>query len=140
MNHKQLDKSNQLAAFIDNNPKLFPKIPIKTSINLYGIFDCSGFVAQRQFSTSEQLADELVRNSEFLIIHLGTWLNTPDGDVIETAVGMMISPLYAPEYQLAIDGLKLAAQNQNAMGIQRAQNVVLAGLIVAVAIRLLNRS
>ncbi len=79
----------------------------------------------RQVPTVEQFAKDLLADTEFRSLQLGTWLGTTDGEVIETAVGWVIPPFYRPEYDLAVDGLKLAARLQQQEGQQVAGRVAL---------------
>lgn len=88
-----------------------------------------------QLPTIEQFAIALLQDAEFRSLQLGTWLCTTNGEVIEEAVGMVIDPFYAPEYELAVDGLKLAVQIQQQEGTQAAGMFLLivlgAGLLAA---------
>lgn len=52
-------------------------------------------------------------------------MGTTDGEVIEAAVGSVIPPFYRPEYDLAVDGLKLVARLQQQQGQQVAERVAL---------------
>lgn len=88
-----------------------------------------------QLPTVEEFAAALLQDAEFRSLQLGTWLGTANGKIIEEAVGMVIAPVYVPEYELAVDGLKLAAQIQQQEGTQAAGKFLLivlgAGLIAA---------
>jgi len=79
----------------------------------------------------DQFAKDLVADAEFRSLQLGTWLGTTDGEVIETAVGMAIPPIYRPEYDLAVDGLKLAARLQQQADQEMAGRVALSVLGVS---------
>lgn len=85
--------------------------------------------------TTEQFAKDLLADAEFRSLQLGTWLGTTNGEVITTAVGMVIPPIYKPEFDLAVDGLKRAARLQQNEGQQVAGKVAVsvvgAGLITA---------
>jgi hypothetical protein len=88
-----------------------------------------------ELPTVENFATALVQDAEFRSLQLGTWLGTTNGEIIEEAVGMVIAPVYAPEYELAVNGLKLAARIQQQEGTQAAGKFLLivfgAGLITA---------
>lgn len=62
--------------------------------------------------TFEQVAAELVRNTEFRALQLGTFLNTPTGDFLEEAVALAVPRAFAPEFAVLVDALKLAAKLQ----------------------------
>lgn len=96
-----------------------------------------------QLPTKEQFASSLLQDGEYRSLQLGTWLGTIDGEVIETAVGMVIAPVYVPEYELAVDGLMLAARLQQQEGSQVAGQLLLIGLgagLVAAGIASMVRS
>ncbi|HSS04368.1 MAG TPA: hypothetical protein VLK89_04150 [Solirubrobacterales bacterium] len=66
--------------------------------------------AYRQpYPTAEQLASDLLADSEFDALRLGTWLRSPDGELIAEAVALAIDPAFLPEYDLAVEALRLAA-------------------------------
>jgi hypothetical protein len=54
---------------------------------------------QRRLPPLEQFRRELLEDSEFRALKLGSWLNTTDGKLIEEAVSMVIPPAYAPAYE-----------------------------------------
>jgi hypothetical protein len=116
MNQAQVDKCNQIADFLRRRITFLPN----TSGHPWG-----RTAWQQQLPTVEQFAKDLVADAEFRSLQLGTWLGTTDGEVIETAVGMVIPPFYRPEYDLAVDGLKLAARLQQQQGQQVAERVAL---------------
>lgn len=74
----------------------------------------------------EQFAQELLKDSEFRALQLGNWLRTPEGEVISQAVGMVIPEAYGPAFNLAVDGLTLAAELQAKEGRQTAEGIALA--------------
>ena len=96
--------------------------------------------------TAEQFADWLLAKSEYQSLQLGDWLGTTDGEIISTAVGMVIPPIYKPEYDLAVEGLKLAARKQHEEGrlkvIRGVFKVVGAGCgvgLIVIGVATLNR-
>jgi hypothetical protein len=52
-------------------------------------------------------------------------LSTTDAEIIEAAVAAVIPPIYRPEFDLAVNGLKLAARMQQQEGQQAAGRVAL---------------
>jgi hypothetical protein len=80
--------------------------------------------------TLEQAGAELVRNTEFRALQLGTFLNTPTGEFFEEAVALAVPRAFAPEFGLLVDALKLAAKLQQG---EARGNVILTA-IGAVAI------
>jgi hypothetical protein len=116
MNQAQVAKCNQIAGFLQRRITFIP--------------NASGHPWGRTawwqpLPPVEQFARNLVPDAEFRSLQLGTWLGTTDGEVIETAVGMVIPPFYRPEYELAVDGLKMAARLQQQEGQQVAERVAL---------------
>jgi hypothetical protein len=112
----QVDKCNKIADFLRRRITFLPN----TSGHPWG-----RTAWQQQLPTVEQFAKDLVADAECRSLQLGTWLGTTDGEVIETAVGMVIPPFYRPEYDLAVDGLKLAARLGQQQGQQVAERVAL---------------
>ena len=76
--------------------------------------------------TVEQFAQELLKDSEFRALQLGNWLRTPEGEAISQAVSIVIPEAYGPAFNLAVDGLTLAAELQAKEGRQKAEGVALA--------------
>jgi hypothetical protein len=116
MNQAQVAKCNQIAGFLRRRITFLPT----TSGHPWG-----RTAWQQQLPTVEQFAKDLVADAEFRSLQLGTWLGTTDGEVIEAAVGMVIPPIYKPEYDLAVNGLKLAARMQQQAGQEVAGKVAL---------------
>ena len=116
MNQAQAVTCNQIADFLHR------RIIFIANINGYPW----GWVAwQQPLPSVEQFANELLADAEFRSLQLGTWLGTIDGEVIETAVGMVVPPIYRPEYDLAVYGLKRAARLQQQAGQQAAGKAAL---------------
>jgi hypothetical protein len=82
----------------------------------------------------EALATQLLDDAEFRAIQLGTWLDTPDGQLISSAVLTLLPPAYRPETKLLVEALQLAAQMQQDAGKQRAGRVLIGSLGVAALI------
>lgn len=116
MNQAQVAKCNQIPEFLRRRITFIPN----TSGHPWG-----RTAWQQQLPTVEDFARDLVADAEFRSLQLGTWLGTTDGEVIETAVGMVIPPFYKPEYDLAVDGLKLASRLQQQAGQELAGKVAL---------------
>ena len=116
MNQAQAAKCNQIADFLRRRITFIP--------NVYG-HPWERTAWQQPLLSVDQLAKELVADAEFRSLQLGTWLGTTDGEVIETAVGLVIPPIYKPEYDLAVDGLKLAARLQQQAGQEIAGKLAL---------------
>src|SRR5271157_2105476 len=69
-----------------------------------------GWPADRR--SPEELASALLADAEFAEVGLADWLNSPDGQLIETAVGRVLPMPQAIEFQVLVDALTLAAQAQ----------------------------
>jgi hypothetical protein len=75
--------------------------------------------------TSAQIANELLADAEFRALKLGTWLSTPDGEIIAAAVTALTPPPYKQDIDLLIEALKLAAQEQQ----REAREKIFVGLV-----------
>lgn len=81
--------------------------------------------------TSEDLMREILADPEFAALRLADWLNSPDGEVIASAVAMVIPAPYSAEYRLAVDALTLVAREQQRLGRQKAAALALGVVVVA---------
>ncbi len=81
----------------------------------------------------EQVAAELVRDTEFRALQLGTVLNTPSGEFVEQAVALAVPRAFVPEFALLADALKLAAKLQQG----EARGTVILSAIGAIVIGVL---
>ncbi len=123
MNQAQVAKASQIADFLRRR--------VVFAQNAYGHPWGRAYAGWHTLPTAEQFAKDLVADAEFRSFQLGTWLGTTDGEVITTAVGMVIPPMYKPEYDLAVDGLKLAARMQQQEGQKVALSIVGVSLLGA---------
>lgn len=64
------------------------------------------------YPSAEEIASELLADSEFQALRLATWLRSPDGELIAEAVALVIPPVYRPEFHLAVEALHVAATIQ----------------------------
>jgi hypothetical protein len=85
--------------------------------------------------TPETLAQELLNSAEFRALQLGTWLGTPDGELISAAVHAVMPPPYRQDIDLLIEALKIAAKAQQKDAREKAiaTGVGLAALGVLIA-------
>ena len=60
----------------------------------------------------ELIAASLVRDTEFRALQLGTLLNSPAGEFLEAAVALAVPRAFAPEFELIVEALRLAAKRQ----------------------------
>jgi hypothetical protein len=81
--------------------------------------------------TASEIAKALLADAEFRVLKLGTWLNTPDGELLAAAVTALAPPPYQEDAQLLIEALQLAAQQQQADA--RAKLFVAGALVAAIA-------
>lgn len=79
-------------------------------------------------TSAEDCARALVRDEEFRALQLGTWLNSPDGEVIAAAVQAALPQPYGYEAKVIIEGLQIAAKEQRRQGLKTAGVVSLIGL------------
>ena len=123
MNQAQVAKANQIADFLRR------RVTFVQNANDYPW--SRPYAGWQTLPTSEQFAKDLLADTEFRSFQLGTWLGTTDGEVITTAVRMVIPPIYQPEFDLAVDALKLAARMQQQEGQKVALSIVGARIIGA---------
>ena len=88
----------------------------------------------------KQFRRELLEDTEFQALKLGSWLGTTDGQIIAESVSAVIPPVYGPAYELAVNGLTLAAEDQAKAGRETAGAIALGTLIVAGAVAIAARS
>lgn len=81
--------------------------------------------------SAQTLADELIQLTEFRALRLGTWLASSDGKLVARAVGLVVPPVYRPQYELIVSALMLAAELQRRRDAQLARAVVIGALGVA---------
>ena len=84
--------------------------------------------------TSEYIADALLADGEFRALRLGTWLNTPAGELVATAVAALAPPPYQKDVDLLVEALQLAAQRQQAEARQKLAVGLLGGAALAFAL------
>lgn len=82
----------------------------------------------------EALATYLLQDTEFQALKLGTWLTTPQGEVITWAVSQALPPVYRPYEKLFVQALTRAAELQQEGHRQEVGPVLaFAGLVAVVA-------
>jgi hypothetical protein len=81
---------------------------------------------------AEQLADELFADVEFKALKLGTFLGTPDGQLLTAALNALTPPPYREDLELLEDALRKAAQMQQT----EAREVALRGVVVVAGLAL----
>jgi hypothetical protein len=113
MNVNQTVKRDRLVAFLQQRPGLIPRV------------NPMPWLIQESVLTVDQYSEVLLADAEFRSIQLGSFLGTPDGEIIGGAVGMLIPPIYKPEFDLLVDGLTYAAQLQAREGRQAAGKIAL---------------
>jgi hypothetical protein len=86
------------------------------------------------FEDAESFGTAIADDAGFQAMQLGTWLGTADGSLIAEAVSMVLPPSCRPEYQLVVDGLKIAAGHQRETGWQRATGVAALAIVLGLSI------
>jgi hypothetical protein len=76
--------------------------------------------------SAEQIANALLADTEFRALKLGTWLTTPDGELLAAAVTALAPPPYRQDIELLIAALQLAVQRQQA----EAREKIVKGLVI----------
>ena len=108
----------QITQFLDSYISHWPRDPYWPWARYYGIGWTQPPIAHS--TTPGEVARDLLANAEFRALQLGTWLNTPDGELITAAVEAITPPPYREDIELLAEALKLAAQAQRGEGIGRA--------------------
>ena len=83
-----------------------------------------------QVRSAEHLAEELFADAGFRALKLGTFLKTPDGQLLAAAVGALAPPPYRQDIALLVQALRLAAGMQQ----EQARDMLIKGLVVAVGV------
>jgi hypothetical protein len=85
----------------------------------------------------DDLATELLETVGFRALNLGSWLNTPDGELITAAIGLLAPPPYDIDMRLLADALKIAATKQRTAQLDKAVGM---GVVAAIGAVLLSGS
>lgn len=83
--------------------------------------------------TARDVAGWLLRDAEFRALKLGTWLSTPDGQLVAAAVEALAPPPYGQDAELLITALQFAAQQQQTEARQKILAGVAVGGVLALA-------
>jgi len=108
----------QVTQYLDSYISHWPRDPRWPWGTYYGI----GWTAAPAANSTNpgELAGDLLADTEFRALQLGTWLNQPDGELITAAVEAITPPPYREDIELLTEALKLAAQAQRGEGVGRA--------------------
>ena len=82
--------------------------------------------------TAEELAAKWLAEGDFRALQLGGLLSTPSGEFLAEAVGLVVPTTFAPEFNLIIEALQIAAARQR--GESRTQIAKGAGVGAAVSL------
>jgi hypothetical protein len=82
--------------------------------------------------SAEELAGQMLETVGFRTLKLGSWLNTPDGEIIAAAVELLTPPPYAVDAKLLVDALKIAAAKQRSAEMEKVIGVGVVAAIGAV--------
>jgi hypothetical protein len=80
------------------------------------------------------IAEALLADADFRALRLGTWLSTPDGELVAAAVAALSPPPYDQDITLLIEALKLAAQRQHDEARQKLAAGFLGAAAIAIAV------
>jgi hypothetical protein len=86
--------------------------------------------------SAQQVTAELLADAEFRAIKLGTWLSTPEGEFISAAVTSLMPSLYQADAEVLIEGLQLAARQQQI----EAWKTIAAGVAIGGALFAIGKS
>jgi hypothetical protein len=62
--------------------------------------------------TPQALAEEFLADAGYRALELGTWLSTPTGEFLAEAVSLAVPSTLAPEFDLIVAALTIAAKRQ----------------------------
>jgi hypothetical protein len=85
-------------------------------------------------TTASEIAQELLAMAEFRALRLGSWLNTPNGELIAAAVEQLTPPPYRMDTDLLIDALQIAARSQQRAEREKALGIGVVSAIGAVLV------
>jgi hypothetical protein len=80
--------------------------------------------------SAQQIAEALFADAEFRALKLGTFLNTPDGQLLAAAVEALTPPPYRDDIALLVEALQLAAKMQH----DAARETFVKGVVVALGV------
>lgn len=78
------------------------------------------------------VAGQLMDTTGFRALHLASWLNNPDRELIAAAVGLLAPPLYDMDAQLLIEAIAIAAAKQRTAELDKAVGIGVVAAIGAV--------
>ncbi len=78
------------------------------------------------------VASQLLESAGFRALHLGSWLNTPDGELIAAAVEMLTPAPYDGDAKLLVEAVTIAAAKQRAAELDKAVGLGVVAAIGAV--------
>jgi hypothetical protein len=84
--------------------------------------------------SAHEVAGQMLQTVGFRALRLGSWLNTPDGELIVAAVELLTPPPYAIDAELLVDALKIAANRQRSAELERAVGIGVVAAIGAVLV------
>jgi hypothetical protein len=79
--------------------------------------------------SAEELAGQILEAVGFRTLKLGSWLNTPDGELIAAAVELLAPAPYPVDAKLLVDALKIAADRQRSAEMDK---VIGLGVVAAI--------
>lgn len=100
----------------------------------YGPFPFRPRPAMAYQTTANEVAQELLAMAEFRALRLGSWLSTPDGELIAAAVEQLTPPPYRMDIDLLIDALQIAARSQQRAEREKALGIGVVSAIGAVLV------
>lgn len=89
-----------------------------------------------RFSASD-VASQLLETAGFRALHLGSWLSTPNGELIAAGVELLSPPPYDVDIELLVEALKIAATKQRTAELDKALGI---GVVAAIAAALFSGS
>jgi hypothetical protein len=120
-----MTQQEQITQFLDRYITL-PRMPVPSAWNSGPWLGLDmPYVVPGPRPTADQVAQELLKMSEFRALKLGTWLGTTNGQVISKAVETVTPPFYRQDVELLVAALQLATKLQYQEGQDKAGKVAL---------------
>lgn len=124
----QMASREEIAQFLEEFIQDWPRDPTWNA----GPFPFRPQPAMAYQITSQELADRMFEAVGFRALRLGSWLNTPDGELMASAIELLTPPPYSVDVELLLDALKIAATKQRTAEREKAVGIGVVAAIGAV--------
>jgi hypothetical protein len=123
----------EVAQFLEEFVRDWPRDPTWQG----GPFPFRSLPAMAYQISAEELAGQMFESVGFRALRLGSWLSTPDGELMAAAVELLTPPPYEVDAKLLVDALRIAATRQRSAVLEKAVGI---GVVAAIGAVLLSGS